>query len=130
MVVCQYISTFLAFAGIHLSKKIEKLGMHSSDTAQLFFEDVRVPAKNIIGEEGMGFVYQMLQFQLERLYGTAVSLVPMDRIIQQTIDYTKERKVYGKPILHNQVVHFRLAELQTEVEALRSLLYRAVSKLQ
>ena len=59
--------------GITLAKKINKLGMRSSDTAQLFFEDVRVPAKNIIGDEGLGFMYQMIQFQEERLWAAAAS---------------------------------------------------------
>uniref|UniRef100_A0A914VYK2 Acyl-CoA dehydrogenase 6 n=1 Tax=Plectus sambesii TaxID=2011161 RepID=A0A914VYK2_9BILA len=117
--------------GVHVSRKIEKLGMHSSDTAQIFFENVRVPAKNIIGDEGMGFTYQMIQFQDERMIGTALALDPLDRIIRLTIEYTKERKVFGRPVLDNQVVHYRLAELQTEVEAVRALLYRAVfQKLQ
>lgn len=58
-------------SGIHVARKIDKLGMRSSDTAQIFFEDVRVPCKNLIGEEGKGFIYQMLQFQEERLWGVA-----------------------------------------------------------
>jgi len=107
-------------------QKIEKIGMHSSDTAQLFFDNVRVPRRNLIGQEGMGFMFQMLQFQEERLYGAAGCLRSLDRLIDQTIDYTRQRQTFGKPILHNQVVHFRLAELRTEVEALRSLTYRAV----
>ena len=107
-------------------QKIDKIGMHSSDTAQLFFDNVRVPQKNLIGQEGMGFMLQMLQFQEERLYGAAGSLRSLDRLIDQTIDYTRQRQTFGKPILSNQVVHFRLAELRTEVEALRSLTYRAV----
>jgi citronellyl-CoA dehydrogenase len=107
-------------------QKIEKIGMHSSDTAQLFFDNVRVPQKNLIGQEGMGFMLQMLQFQEERLYGAAGCLRSLDSLIDQTIAYTRERKTFGQPILHNQVVHFRLAELRTEVEALRSLTYRAV----
>ena len=106
--------------------KIEKIGMHSSDTAQLFFDNVRVPQRNLIGQEGMGFMFQMLQFQEERLYGAAGSLRSLDRLIDQTIDYTRQRKTFGRPILDNQVVHFRLAELRTEVEALRALTYRAV----
>ncbi|XP_014103846.1 PREDICTED: probable acyl-CoA dehydrogenase 6 [Pseudopodoces humilis] len=113
--------------GIHVAKKIDKLGMRSSDTAQIFFEDVRVPCKNLIGEEGKGFTYQMLQFQEERLWGVAVALTPMETIIQETIEYTRQRKVFGQPVLHNQTVHFRLAELATEVELLRSLLHRAVA---
>ncbi|HPW84291.1 MAG TPA: acyl-CoA dehydrogenase family protein, partial [Rhodoferax sp.] len=107
-------------------QKIEKIGMHSSDTAQLFFDNVRVPQKNLIGQEGMGFMLQMLQFQEERLYGAAGALRSLDRLIDQTIDYTRQRKTFGQPILNNQVVHFRLAELRTEVEALRALTYSAV----
>jgi citronellyl-CoA dehydrogenase len=107
-------------------QKIHKIGMNSSDTAQLFFDDVRVPARNIIGQAGMGFTFQMLQFQEERLYGAAGSLKMLDNIIDHTIEYTRERKAFGKSILDNQAVYFRLAELRTEVEALRSLTYRAV----
>jgi len=107
-------------------QKIRKIGMDSSDTAQLFFDDVRVPRRHLIGQEGMGFTFQMLQFQEERLYGAAGSLRSLDRLIDQTIDYTRQRQAFGKSILDNQVVHFRLAELRTEVEALRALTYRAV----
>ena len=67
------ICTICLYTGITLAKKINKLGMRSSDTAQLFFEDVRVPAKNIIGDEGLGFMYQMMQFQEERLWAAAAS---------------------------------------------------------
>ncbi|XP_009067610.1 PREDICTED: probable acyl-CoA dehydrogenase 6, partial [Acanthisitta chloris] len=112
---------------IHVGKKIDKLGMRSSDTHQITFEDVRVPSKNLIGEEGKGFTYQMLQFQEERLWAVATVLTPLETLIRETIDYTRERKVFGQPVLHNQTVHFRLAELATEVELLRSLLRRAVA---
>jgi len=111
--------------GIHLAKKIDKMGMKCSDTAVIYFDDVRVPAKNIIGEEGMGFTYQMMQFQEERLAASAISLTPMVNIINDTIAYTRERKAFGAPLLDNQYIHFRLAELLTEVEMLRSGLYRA-----
>ncbi|MGC4075807.1 MAG: acyl-CoA dehydrogenase family protein [Rubrivivax sp.] len=107
-------------------QKIRKIGMHSSDTAQLFFDNVRVPRRNLIGQEGMGFTFQMLQFQEERLWGAASSLKSLDRLIDLTVDYTRQRQAFGKPILDNQVVHYRLAELRTEVEALRALTYRAV----
>ncbi len=92
----------------------------------MFFDDVRVPQRNRIGEEGQGFVYQMLQFQEERLYAAAGGLKTMDSLIDQTIEYTRERKIFGKSVLDNQVVHFRLAELKTEVAALRALTYDAV----
>ncbi|GCC22982.1 probable acyl-CoA dehydrogenase 6 [Chiloscyllium punctatum] len=114
--------------GVQVAKKIDKLGMWSSDTAQIFFEDVRVPRKYLIGEEGMGFTYQMLQFQEERMWAVAAMLAPLQNIIQETIEYTRQRKVFGQPVLHNQTVHFRLAELETEVELVRSLLYRCVAQ--
>jgi citronellyl-CoA dehydrogenase len=109
-------------------QKIKKIGMNSSDTAQLFFDEVRVPRKNVIGQEGMGFTMQMMQFQEERLYAAASSLKGFDRLIDLTIEYTSERGAFGKPILDNQVVHFRLAELRTEVEALRALTWSAIEK--
>jgi len=107
-------------------QKIHKIGMNSSDTAQLFFDNVRVPQRHLIGQEGLGFMFQMMQFQEERLWGAAGSLRSLDHLIDITIEYARERKAFGKSILDNQVVHFRLAELRTEVEALRALTYRAV----
>lgn len=112
--------------GVIIAKKLDKLGMRSSDTALIYFEDVRVPQRNRIGEEGQGFVYQMKQFQEERLWVAAKSLRMMERAIRQTIEYTRERKAFGRSVLENQVVQYRLAELQTEIEALRGLVYRAV----
>jgi len=111
--------------GIEISPKIDKIGMRSSDTGQIFFDNVRVPRHNLIGEEGKGFIYQMLQFQEERMFAAASVLNTMDWVINDTIEYTRQRKAFGKSILDNQVVHFRLAELKTEVECLRSLVYRA-----
>ncbi|XP_073319070.1 probable acyl-CoA dehydrogenase 6 [Pagrus major] len=113
--------------GVHIARKIDKIGMKSSDTAEVFFDDVRVPCKNLIGQEGMGFTYQMLQFQEERLWAVANILTTMDNVIQETIQYTRQRKIFKQPVLYHQAVHFRLAELQTEVELLRSLLYRATA---
>ena len=111
--------------GVTVARKLDKLGMRASDTAQIFFEDVRVPQRNRIGEEGAGFTYQMLQFQEERLWSAASGLIVKERMIEETIEYTRERRAFGRPVLDNQVVHFRLAELKTEVEALRALVYRA-----
>jgi citronellyl-CoA dehydrogenase len=111
--------------GVEVARKLDKMGMHSSDTAQIFFDDVRVPQRNRIGEEGKGFSYQMQQFQEERLWAAASSLIANEKLIQATIDYTRDRKAFGKSILDNQVVHFRLAELAAEIEMLRALVYRA-----
>lgn len=109
-------------------QKIHKIGMHASDTAQLFFDNVRVPQRHLIGEEGKGFTYQMLQFQEERLWAAANSVRGFDRMIDLTIDYTRQRQAFGRSVLDNQVVHFRLAELRTEVEALRALTWSAVEQ--
>jgi citronellyl-CoA dehydrogenase len=114
-------------AGIS-KQKIHKIGMHSSDTAQLFFDNVRVPRRHLIGDEGKGFTYQMMQFQEERLWAAASSLRTFDRLIDATIDYTRQRQAFGRSVLDNQVVHFRLAELRTEVEALRALTWNAIER--
>ena len=114
--------------GIHLHKRIDKMGMRSSDTAVIYLDDVRVAVKNVIGDRGLGFTYQMLQFQEERLACAALSITPMDICIAETIEYLKQRTAFGQPLLNNQYIHFRLAELQTEVEMLRAGLYRATDQ--
>ena len=112
--------------GVSVAKKLKKVGMDASDTAQLHFDDVRVPQRYRIGEEGMGFMYQMEQFQIERLWGALNCGAMAQRAIDHTITYTRERQAFGRSILDNQWVHYKLAELQTEVEALRSLAWRGV----
>jgi citronellyl-CoA dehydrogenase len=114
--------------GVEVARKLDKLGMRASDTAQIHFDNARVPQRYLIGEEGMGFTYQMRQFQEERLWAAGAGLMKMERAIRMTIEYTAERQAFGKSILDNQVVHFRLAELETKVELLRSLVYRAVEE--
>jgi citronellyl-CoA dehydrogenase len=114
--------------GVEIARKLDKLGMRASDTAQIFFDGVRVPQRYRIGEEGMGFIYQMQQFQEERLWAAAGGLIKMERAITDTIEYTRNRIAFGQSILDNQVVHYKLAELQTKVELLRSLVYRAVEE--
>ena len=111
--------------GVQRARKLKKIGMWSSDTAQIFFDDVRVPARNVIGQEGMGFTLQMLQFQEERLWAGANVCGGLDEVLRTTIEYTRSREAFGKSILDNQYVHFRLAELATEIEALRALVWQA-----
>ncbi|EAQ27846.1 putative acyl-CoA dehydrogenase [Erythrobacter sp. NAP1] len=111
--------------GISTAPRFKKLGMHSSDTTQVFFEDVRVPQANLIGEEGKGFAYQMSQFQIERLWAGAAGLRSMENLIAATREYAAGRKLFGQSVIDFQSVAFRLAELETEVELLRSLTYRA-----
>ena len=110
--------------GVEVARKLKKAGMNSSDTAQIFLDDVRIPQRYRIGEEGMGFTYQMMQFQEERLFAGAKSL-GAESIIDETINYLREREAFGKPLLDNQYIHYKLAELKTELEAVRSLLFRA-----
>jgi citronellyl-CoA dehydrogenase len=114
--------------GITKAQKIRKIGMMASDTGLIHFDDVRVPQANRIGDEGMGFTYQMMQFQEERLWAAANAIQGLLNCIAHTIDYTRQRKAFGQSILDNQVVHFRLAELKTEVEALRGLTYMALEQ--
>lgn len=111
--------------GISFSAPLEKLGMRSSVTAQVYLDDVRVPQSNLVGAEGMGFMMQMLQFQEERLWACANAIGCLYSCIEKTIAYTQERATFGQPLIHNQYVHFRFAELMTEIEALKALTYQA-----
>lgn len=115
--------------GFSVSKKLEKMGNHSSDTAILSFDNVRVPQANRIGPEGMGFMLQMQQFQIERLAGSLMGTAAMERIIRMTITYCQERQTFGRPLIENQWIYFKLCELLTEVEALRQLNYHCVRKV-
>ena len=111
--------------GITVAKKIRKIGMMASDTGLIHFDDVRVPQANRVGDEGMGFTYQMTQFQEERLWAAANAIQGLLNCIEHTAAYARERQIFGQSVLDNQVVHFRLAELKTEIEALRGLTYMA-----
>jgi len=113
--------------GFIVSKKLEKLGNLSSDTALLTFENLRVPQANRIGAEGLGFYMQMEQFQRERLVGALSATAGMEKTVRETIQYCRERETFGQPLIHNQWVHFRLCELLTEIEALRQLSYYCAS---
>jgi len=112
--------------GVSVSRKLKKMGMKASDTAELRFENVVVPQRHLIGQEGMGFVYQMQQFQEERMFVALSALTSMQRSIDETIEYTRDRKAFGKSILSNQAVHFKLAEMQIELESLRAMTWNAV----
>src|SRR3990167_589495 len=114
--------------GISVSPHLDKLGMRSSETAQVFLDNVRVPQRNRIGHEGAGFMMQMLQFQEERLFGAANMIKGLEHCVDATIEYCKERQTFGQPLINNQVIHFRMAELQTEIECLRALVYQATEQ--
>ncbi len=111
--------------GIEVARKIRKIGMHCSDTGLVYFDEVRVPQRNRIGAEGQGFIYQMQQFQEERLWAAASVIQALSNCIGWTIEWAQERKLFGGALADQQWVQFKLAECKTEVEALRALTYRA-----
>ena len=112
--------------GFQVSRKLDKLGMRSSDTAELFFDNVRIPKANLIGEEGEGFIYQMHQFQHERFSGIPMGYISARDIIDMTAGYIKDRVVFGKPLIKRQVLQHRLAEWLMEIECLKQLAYHIV----
>jgi len=111
--------------GITKAKKIKKIGMNASDTGLIYFDDVRVPQRYRIGAEGQGFIYQMMQFQEERLWAAASCLQSLGNCVQWTVEWAQERRLFGATLADQQWVQFKLVELQTEIEALRALTYRA-----
>ncbi|OSZ73136.1 acyl-CoA dehydrogenase family protein [Hydrogenophaga sp. IBVHS1] len=111
--------------GIEVAQKIRKIGMHSSDTGLIYFDEVRVPQRYRIGQEGAGFIYQMQQFQEERLWCAASTLQSLTNCIEWTVEWAQERKLFGASLSDQQWVQFKLAELKTEVESLRALTYQA-----
>jgi citronellyl-CoA dehydrogenase len=115
--------------GFSVSRKLRKLGNYSSDTAELVLDGVRVPKTNTIGPEGQGFILQMRQFQRERLVGAILAYSQCERIVRDTIAYTRQRHTFGQPLIANQVIHFRMAELLTEIELLRQLCYHCVRQM-
>jgi len=112
--------------GFQVSRKLDKLGLRSSDTAELFFDDLRIPAENLIGREGEGFIYQMKQFQHERFAPLPMSYVAAESIIDQTVEHLRGRVVFGKPLITKQVLRHRLADWLTEAECMRHLTYHIV----
>ena len=109
--------------GFIVGRNLDKVGWKSSDTAELFFEDMRVPAENLIGNEGEGFIYQMKQFQHERFAALPMTYTAGFDVINMTADYIRQRIVFGKPLMARQVLRHRLAHWVTELECLRQLTY-------
>ncbi|MES2955335.1 MAG: acyl-CoA dehydrogenase family protein [Pseudomonadota bacterium] len=111
--------------GIEVGKKIKKIGMNASDTGLIYFDEVRVPQRYLIGAEGSGFMYQMMQFQEERLWCAASCIQSLGNCIDWTVEWAHERKLFGATLADQQWVQFKLAEMKTEVESLRAMTYRA-----
>jgi len=102
--------------GYERSKKLEKLGMHAQDTSEAFFKDVKVPAENLLGQEGCGFLYLMQQLPQERLAVAVGAVMACEKALEVTIQYCKDRTAFGRPIGKFQHNRFKLAEMKTEIE--------------
>jgi alkylation response protein AidB-like acyl-CoA dehydrogenase len=109
--------------GVIREKRLQKLGMHASDTALLAFQDVRVPASAMLGEEGKGFYNIMWELQGERMIGAAGSVAGAQKCFEKTLEYAKEREAFGKAIGHFQVIRHKFAEMATKIETARQLVY-------
>ena len=112
--------------GFQVARKLEKIGNWSSDTAELFFDNVRVPRRYLLGEEGMGFQYLMQNFQSERLIGCASSVAGAKLTLEAGIAYGRDRVAFGKPIIKREVWQHKFVDLATKLEAAEALTYRAV----
>lgn len=127
------ISLFLvdtSIPGFSTGKPIEKMGQHCSDTAELFFENMRIPSEALLGEEGKGFVYLMQELPRERLGCAVQAIGHAQGALDITCDYVKERKAFGHSVSQFQNTRFKLAECQTELEMCRALLEKHMHKYQ
>jgi citronellyl-CoA dehydrogenase len=111
--------------GFSVAKKLKKIGNWSSDTAELFFDNVRVPRRYLLGEEGMGFQYLMQNFQSERLIGAATSISGSRLTLEEGVNYGRDRVAFGKPIIKREVWQHKFVDLATKIEAGQALVYRA-----
>ena len=109
--------------GFTVTRTLEKMGMHASDTAELSFEDVRVPAENILGQEGKGFYHISWELQGERLVAASGSVAGAERLFEKTLEYAKEREAFGRPIGKFQAIRHKFAEMATKIEAAKQLTY-------
>ncbi len=109
--------------GFSVSRKLEKMGMHSSDTGELSFEDVRVPAENVLGEIGKGFYHISWELQSERMVAAAGCVASCERMFERTLAYAKEREAFGRPIGRFQAIRHKFAEMATKIEAAKQFNY-------
>jgi citronellyl-CoA dehydrogenase len=109
--------------GFTVSRRLEKMGMHASDTGELSFEDVRVPAENLLGEEGKGFYHISWELQGERMVAAAGCVASCERMFEKTLEYAKEREAFGRPIGRFQAIRHKFAEMATKIEAAKQFNY-------
>jgi alkylation response protein AidB-like acyl-CoA dehydrogenase len=109
--------------GFRVSRQLEKMGMHASDTAELAFEDMRVPADAVLGEIGKGFYHISWELQSERMVAAAGSVAGAERMFEKTLDYAREREAFGRPIGRFQAIRHKFAEMATKIEAAKQFNY-------
>jgi len=112
--------------GFRKGRNLEKIGLKAQDTSELFFDDVRVPMTNILGEEGKGFIYLMQELAWERLQVSVGAVANMEAALEWTIDYTKQREAFGEPIINQQNTQFKLAEVKTQVTVARTFVDKLI----
>ena len=109
--------------GFSVSRKLEKMGMHASDTGELSFQDVRVPAENLLGQEGKGFYHISWELQGERLVAAIGCVSGAERVFDRTLEYAKEREAFGRPIGRFQAIRHKFAEMSVKIEAAKQMVY-------
>jgi citronellyl-CoA dehydrogenase len=110
--------------GFNVSKKLKKIGNHSSDTAELHFEDMRVPSRYLLGQENQGFMYLMQNFQSERIIACTSAVAGANIMMAESIEYGRQRKAFGKPIIKREYWQHKFVDLATKLEAAKALSYR------
>jgi citronellyl-CoA dehydrogenase len=113
--------------GFSVSKKLKKIGNHSSDTAELAFEDMRVPKRYLLGEENMGFMYLMQNFQSERIIACTSACAGGELMLQKSIAYGRDRKTFGKPIIKREYWQHKFVDLFAKLEAAKALSYKGAA---
>jgi citronellyl-CoA dehydrogenase len=125
---CSFFLVPTDLSGFQVAKKLKKIGNKSSDTAELFLDEVRVPRRYLLGEESLGFMYLMQNFQTERLVACVSSVAASDLILADAVRYGRERVAFGKPIIKREVWQHKFVELYTKLEAARALTYKIVDR--
>ena len=116
--------------GFTVGRNLKKMGWWASDTAELFFQDCRVPAGNLLGPENSGFFTIMANFQSERLALAVMAYMTAQLALEQCLAYVKERSTFGKPLAKHQVIRHKLAEMATQVNVAREYTYRCAARMQ
>ena len=116
-------------AGFEKGRRLKKLGMKAQDTSELFFDNVRIPADRVLGEEGKGFVYLMQELAWERIQVAISAAAAMEAAVEMTVEYCKERKAFGQPLLEFQNTRFKLAEMKTIAQVARTFVDECLSKV-